>query len=160
MKPGVNKGLNKRLAVAYITSLAPHVAADDKVVMFDAQCKLCHGWTRFLLANDKAATFKLCSVQSAQGQAILQHLGMPTDQFDTMVLVEGQQVYAKSAAFIRVVLQLPLPWCFLAYSAFMPQQWRDSLYHLIARNRYRLFGKYTHCVVPTAAVKQRFVDAG
>lgn len=160
MKLGVNRDLNKRLTVSFSKGLAPYLAADDQVVLFDAQCKLCHGWTRFLLTYDKAATFKLCSVQSAQGQAILQHLDMPTEQFDTMVLLEGQQVYTKSAAFIRVVQQLPTPWRFLAWSAFIPQQWRDTLYHLIARNRYRLFGKYAQCVVPTAAVKQRFVDAG
>lgn len=127
--------------------------------MFDAQCKLCHGWTRFLLTYDKAGLFKLCSVQSAQGQAILQHLGMPTAQFDSMVLLEGEQVYSKSAAFIRVVQQLPLPWRWLGWAAYMPQRWRDACYDLIATNRYRLFGKYAQCVVPSAAVRQRFIDA-
>lgn len=136
---------------------APGVAAGERVVLFDAVCKLCSGWSRFLMRYDTAHRFKLATVQSEEGKAILAWAGLPTEAYDTLVLVEGDRVYLRSAAVIRVLLRLPLPWKLGALAWLVPRPWRDWAYDKIARNRYRLFGKYDTCVVPTPDHMARFL---
>jgi predicted DCC family thiol-disulfide oxidoreductase YuxK len=80
----------------------PYLKKDDKVVLFDGVCKLCNGWSQFLLKQDKAGVLKLCSVQSNEGQAILAWFGLPTDHFETMLYVDGYKAYQKSDAFLHV----------------------------------------------------------
>lgn len=137
--------------------LPPHISADERVVLFDGVCRLCNGWSRFLIRHDRHGVFKLCTVQSPEGQAILAWFGLPTDSFETMLLVEGDTAYRKSDAFLRVVRQLPRPWRYLALLRIMPNGFRDWFYDRIALNRYRLFGRYEQCVLPTADTNRRFI---
>jgi predicted DCC family thiol-disulfide oxidoreductase YuxK len=137
--------------------LPPHVNINDKVILFDGVCRLCNGWVRFLIKYDKQGLFKFCSAQSAEGQAILQWLGLPTDTFETMLLIEGETAYTKSDAFLRVVGQLPQPWRSLIMLKVIPKGIRDRAYDRIALNRYRLFGRYEQCMVPSEENKKRFL---
>jgi predicted DCC family thiol-disulfide oxidoreductase YuxK len=66
----------------------PNVGKNDGVILFDDVCKLCNRWSLFIIKHDKQQRFKLCSVQSPEGQSILKHFEMPTDHFDTMLYVE------------------------------------------------------------------------
>lgn len=134
----------------------PYVAPQHRIVLFDAVCVLCHGWTGFLLARDHSATLTLCSVQSPEGQAILAHFGYPTDHFDTMLYVQDGVAYEKTEAFIRVITQLPR-WSWLRLMRLCPAVVRDGLYDRIAQNRYHWFGQYTQCAVPPKQHQQRFL---
>lgn len=142
----------------YSPNPVPYLQPDDRVVLFDSVCVLCHGWTKFLLRYDTQQRFKLCSVQSEQGQAILAHFGYPTDHFDTMLYVEAGQSFEKTDSFFKIMAQLPRPWCWLRVLLFCPRVIRDWLYDRIARNRYRLFGQYQQCVMPSAEHRARFVE--
>lgn len=144
----------------YITQpvLPDFIQPDNKIVMFDAVCKLCTGWSRFLIRHDTLEKFKLCSVQSPQGQAILTSLGMPTDHFDTMLLIEGHQVYERSDAVLRIMQQLPFPFTVLAAGRVIPRAWRDWAYDHVATRRYKLFGQHPQCLLPTAKIRKRFLD--
>ena len=84
----------------------PNVGVSDCVILFDGVCKLCNTWCQFIIKVDTQQRFKLCSVQSPEGQNILKHFKMPTDHFDTMLLVEGNQCFVKSDAFLNVVKKL------------------------------------------------------
>jgi predicted DCC family thiol-disulfide oxidoreductase YuxK len=139
---------------------APGVTANDRVVLFDGICKLCSGWARFLMRHDTRHRFKLATVQSEEGQAILRWAGLPTQAYDTLVLVEGDRVHLRSAAVIRVLARLPLPWKLGALAWLLPSPWRDWAYDRIARNRYRLFGQYDSCAVPTPDHTARFLKHG
>ena len=125
--------------------------------MFDAVCKLCNRWSRFIIRFDKLHRFKLCSVQSEQGQAILQWLGYPLDYFETMLLVQGNHSLDKSSAFLEITRQLPFPWPLLMVTKILPLAVRDWCYDRIALNRYKLFGKYDSCVLVTADHENRFL---
>jgi len=129
----------------------------DHIILFDGACKLCHGWSRFVIYADKKHVFKLATVQSDQGQQILRHFGLPSDQFDTMVYVENGKLYVKSAAFLKAMSRFPLPYYLLCVFWVIPQHIRDWLYDRIAQNRYRIFGKYDQCIVPTADHNERFL---
>lgn len=141
-------------------SLPPHLEANDKVILFDGVCRLCNGWVRFLLKYDTHATFKLCSVQSPEGQDILAFFGFPTDTYETVLLVEGSRVTTRSEAVLRVMRQLPRPWRFLAVFRVIPRSIRDWFYDRIARNRYRIFGRYDQCMVPPESSRERFLGRG
>jgi predicted DCC family thiol-disulfide oxidoreductase YuxK len=138
-------------------ALPPGVGPEDRIVLFDGVCNLCSGWVRFLIARDPAGLFRLASVQSEAGQAILAWSGLPVDQFDTMVFVESGQVFLKSTAALRVVRYFPWPWRWLAAGLAVPRPIRDWLYDRLARNRYTLFGRKDVCMLPTPEIRSRFL---
>lgn len=131
---------------------------DDKVILFDGVCKLCNGWANFIISHDKTRQFKLCSVQSEQGQAILEHFGYPRSFYETMLYVEGAQCFEKSDAFLNIVAQLGYPWKAFNLFRFIPATLRNWLYDRIALNRYKLFGKYDYCRLPSPDYQGRFLD--
>ena len=135
----------------------PGLTHDDQVILFDGVCKLCNRWSRFIIRFDTAHKFKLCSVQSPQGQAILQWFGYPLDHFETMLLIRDNQAITKGDAFLDIVRQLPFPWPALYIANILPRSLRDWCYDRIALNRYQLFGKYDVCLLPTADHDRRFL---
>lgn len=138
-------------------SCAPGITPGDKVVLFDGVCKLCNATVKFLLRFDTRRRFKLCACQSPAGQAILRHLGLPTDTFESFVLVEGSRAYFKSTAVVRILVRLPFPWPLAAISWLVPWFIRDWVYDRIAKNRYRIFGKYDACLLPSPEHAGRFL---
>ncbi len=135
----------------------PYINKKDNLILFDSVCKLCHGWSRFIIKYDRNHVFKLATVQSEQGQAILEHFDMPTSYFDTMLYVENNRAYEKSTAFLKVVNKLPYPFKLLQVFYLIPRFIRDWFYDRIALNRYKLFGKYDNCLLPTADHNNRFL---
>ena len=140
-------------------SLPPHIEADDRVILFDGVCRLCNAWCRFILKYDTHRRFKLASVQSREGQAILAHFDLPTERFDTMLYVEGCNAYERSDAFLRVVVQLGGAWKLFSGLRLCPRVVRDFVYDRIARNRYTIFGRYDQCVLPSSDHAGRFLNA-
>jgi len=140
-----------------IEKYPPNIDINDCVILFDGVCKLCNVWTQFIVKVDTQQRFKLCSVQSPEGQSILNHFKMPTDQFDTMLLVEGNQYFDKSDAFLNVVNKLGFPWRLLYVFKILPKGIRNWLYDRIALNRYYLFGQYDSCMLPSKENENRFL---
>jgi predicted DCC family thiol-disulfide oxidoreductase YuxK len=139
-------------------SLPPHIQPGERVVLFDGVCKLCNAWVRFLIRHDPQQRFRLASVQSVQGQALLAWFGLPTERFDTMALIEEGELLVRSDALLRIVAQLPGSWRFLAWLRIIPRPVRDWCYDRIALNRYRLFGRYDSCLLPSADHARRFLN--
>jgi predicted DCC family thiol-disulfide oxidoreductase YuxK len=139
------------------TNLPPNVSATDQVILFDGVCKLCNAWSNFIIKHDHQHVFKLCSVQSREGQKILKHFGLPTDVYESMLYVEGDKFYTQSDAFFQVIGKLGYPWKVVCLFWLIPKPMRNWLYDRIALNRYRLFGKYDVCLLPTADHKARYL---
>lgn len=138
-------------------SLPPNLAAGERVVLFDGVCKLCNGWARLLIRHDRQRQFRLASVQSAQGQALLAWYGLPTDRFDTMALIDEAGLHVRSSALLRILARLPHPWRSLSWLRLIPRPLRDWAYDRIALNRYRLFGRHEVCLLPSADHAERFL---
>ena len=138
-------------------TLPPGLAAGERVVLFDGVCKLCNGWAKFLIRHDRQRQFRLASVQSAQGQALLSWSGLPTDHFDTMALIDEAGLHVRSNALLRILARLPQPWRALAGLRLIPRPLRDWCYDRIALNRYRLFGRHEVCLLPSADHAERFL---
>jgi len=138
-------------------SLPPNIQANDCVILFDGVCKLCNKWSLFIVKHDVNRDFKLCSVQSTEGQQILKHFGLATDNFDTMLYVEGAISYDKSDAFFKIMAKLGFPWRLFTLGVICPKVIRNWLYDRIALNRYRMFGKYDACILPSKDIEDRFL---
>jgi len=138
--------------------LPPHIGARDKVILFDGVCKLCNAWSNFILKYDKKRVFKLCSVQSKEGKEILDYFGFPTHDYETMIVVEGANQFSQSDAFFHVMSKLGYPWKLVCIFSLIPKGIRNWLYDRIALNRYRLFGKYDYCSVPSIEHQERFIN--
>lgn len=136
--------------------LPPGLAAPSRLMVFDGVCVLCSGAVRFILAHERERAFSFAPVQSPLGQRVLAALGRPVDGNDSVVVIDGGRYYVKSDAIVRLALTLKAPWSWTALTRHCPRGLRDWLYDRLARNRYSIFGRYDRCMVPDAALKQRF----
>ncbi|MBC5785916.1 thiol-disulfide oxidoreductase DCC family protein [Ramlibacter sp. USB13] len=128
------------------------------IVVFDAQCLLCSGWVRFLLKHDRRGVFRFASIQGPTGRALLHEAGLPVDNLQTLLLVDGARSWQQTAAILRVLHGLGWPWRAAWLGWLVPAPLRDAAYRLVARNRYRLFGRSETCLVPPAQCERRFLD--
>jgi predicted DCC family thiol-disulfide oxidoreductase YuxK len=112
----------------------------------------------FIIDRDPKGHFKFAALQSDFGQEKLKELGFDQEDFDSLVLLSGGKVYKKSSAALRIAKKLtglyPLLFAFIIIPPFI----RHALYDLIARNRYKWFGKRETCRMPTPELKARFVE--
>ena len=129
------------------------------IILFDAICVICNGWAKFLIQHDQHQKFKLASVQSPLGEAILKHYGMSTEHYSTMVVILNGQRYLESMALLKVMQHLGLPFSLMNSGYLMPRPLRDFLYRRIALNRYQLFGTTDQCLLPSAENKQHFLES-
>jgi predicted DCC family thiol-disulfide oxidoreductase YuxK len=131
------------------------------VMLFDGVCNLCNGWVHFAIARDPEARLRFAAVQSPLGQAFLARQGLPLDVYETFYFVEHGVVYEKSTAWLRMLRYLnwpwPWPWPWSRVFTVVPRWLRDPIYSLIARNRYRWFGRREVCMVPTPEITARFI---
>ncbi len=127
------------------------------IVVFDAQCLLCNGWVQFLLRHDREGVFKFAAIQGAAGQQLLAQQGLAVDGLQTLLLVDGQRTWQHTAAIFRVLHMLGWPWRLAWLAWLVPSGVRDPLYRLVARNRYRVFGRTDVCILPPPDYAARFL---
>ncbi|MBD5633925.1 MAG: DUF393 domain-containing protein [Candidatus Eremiobacteraeota bacterium] len=120
-------------------------------------CHLCDGSVRFIAANDPAARFRFAALQSPETTNVLARFGREPGSFDSVVLVDGDRLYERSDAALRIAAGLRAPWNVLGLLLALPQSVRDAAYEFVARNRYRVFGKRASCSLPDPAFADRFV---
>ena len=128
------------------------------IVVFDAQCLLCNGWVQFLLRHDRQGIVRFASIQGATGKGLLAEAGLKVDGLQTLLVVDGARTWQHTSAILRVLHALGWPWR-LAWGAWLvPAPLRDTLYRLVARNRYWLFGHTETCAMPPLDYAERFLD--
>jgi len=131
----------------------------NPIILFDGVCNFCNGWVNFILNVDKNGLFKFAALQSEAGLRIQKEAGTTIEGLDTVYLVEGDNVYSKSTATLKILRHLGGIWYFpFVFLLICPRFLRDWVYDLIARNRYKWFGKKDSCPLPGADFKDRFID--
>lgn len=128
------------------------------LVLFDGVCPLCTGVVRFVVDRDPGHRFQFGALQSAPARRVLDLHDMSHPLPDTIVLVEEGKVFTRSTAALRIARRLTFPWPLTAALLAVPLPLRDWIYERVARHRYRWFGRRDHCMVPTPALRSRFID--
>jgi predicted DCC family thiol-disulfide oxidoreductase YuxK len=128
------------------------------IVLFDGVCNLCNGSVTFIVKRDPGRRFRFAALQSAAGATLLRQFGLPADALDTLVLVEGNRAFTRSTASLRVARRLSGLWPLLYALIVVPRPIRDLLYGVVARNRYRWFGRRDACMMPTPDLRERFLE--
>lgn len=130
------------------------------VVVFDGECVLCSGFFRFLLRHDHDRRFRFVVAQSPLGDQLYQALGLSIEDYETNLVIIGGRVHTKARAFAAAMRTLGWPWRGLAVTGWPPAWMTGPLYTLIARNRYRWFGRHDSCMIPDADLRARFLPGG
>lgn len=130
---------------------------DKPVILFDGVCNLCSGSVQFILKRDKEKKFLFASLQSNYGQELLKQFDLPTDTFNSFILFENGKIFTRSTATLKMFSQLR-NWGWVKIFWIVPKFLRDAVYKLIAKNRYKWFGKKEECWLPTPDLKARFLD--
>jgi predicted DCC family thiol-disulfide oxidoreductase YuxK len=128
------------------------------IVVFDGVCNFCNASVSFILAHDRAGAFRFAALQSKTGRRLLERAALEPLDSDTFALIEGPCCVVRSDAVLAVARRLPAPWKWGVALAVVPRPWRDALYRLIARHRYRWFGRRDVCMRPTPDVRERFLE--
>jgi predicted DCC family thiol-disulfide oxidoreductase YuxK len=128
-----------------------------KILLFDGVCNFCDGTVQFVLKHDKKAVFKFASLQSDAGQQILAKNSLPLTDFDSFVYVDGDKVYFKSTAALHVLKELGGLFRLSFLLIVIPRPIRDYIYSILAKNRYKWFGKKDSCTLPTPETRERFL---
>ena len=128
------------------------------IVLFDGVCNLCSSSVQFILKRDRKRRFLFGSLQGNAGQRYLQRFNRPTNNYNSFMLVEGNRLYTRSTAVLRMLKHLGRGWQLLYVFIIVPKIIRDAIYNLVARNRYKWFGRKDACWIPTPDLKARFLD--
>jgi predicted DCC family thiol-disulfide oxidoreductase YuxK len=130
---------------------------DDDVILFDGVCVFCSRWVRFVATRDTAKRFRFTPIQSPYGTRLARTFGIDPDDPDTNAVVHGGKAHLKSDGALTTLSLLP-GWGWTRALFLVPKPVRDTLYNLVARNRYRIFGKYDACFVPDAEMRARVME--
>ncbi|RBL90753.1 thiol-disulfide oxidoreductase DCC family protein [Chitinophaga flava] len=128
------------------------------IILFDGVCNFCNASINFVIRHDRQGRFRFAPLQSETAVALGTSLHFDTSRLETFVLVQNGKVYTKSTAALRVARQLPFPWRGMYAFIIIPRFIRDAVYSLVARNRYRWFGKKDSCMIPTPEIRGRFLQ--
>lgn len=142
---------------------APSVAEGAHLVLYDGVCGLCSRLLQFLLTHDHRAVFNFASLQSATGKAIVARWGgNPEELTSFCVLADFRtseaRVFTRSDAALFVAGELGWPWKAMRVARLLPTVLLDRFYDVVARTRYRVFGRYEQCLTPRPEFRSRFVE--
>lgn len=130
------------------------------LIVFDGECVLCSWFFHFMLRHDREVRFSFAMAQAELGQACYAALGMPLDDFETNLVIKDGWIYTDLDAFAAAMATLAWPWRALTVVGFLPGFIKQPLYHVVASNRYHLFGRYESCIRPDAEMRARFAENG
>ena len=133
----------------------------NPILLYDGVCGLCNRLVQFVIRHDPDAHFRFAALQSSYASRILQRHHLDPDDLETLYIVEdpGNFLAARSYAVISLLRQLGGPWRAAAAAlSIFPKPLRDWGYGVLARQRYRVFGKFETCLLPETQYQDRFLD--
>jgi predicted DCC family thiol-disulfide oxidoreductase YuxK len=108
------------------------------IILFDGVCNLCSRLVKFIIKRDKKAKFQFISLQSESGQSLLNNFGLPANYFDSAVYIRGDKYFLRSSAILYILKELGGYWKLLFIFIIVPGFFRDIIYNIIARRRYKV----------------------
>jgi predicted DCC family thiol-disulfide oxidoreductase YuxK len=138
-------------------------AESNPIVLYDGVCGLCNRLVQFLLKRDTHDRFRFASLQSEFANNLLTQHGLDPQDLDTVYVVRDygqpdERLLARSDAILFMLKQLGGLWKVMGVGLVLPQAFRDAVFRIVARNRYRIFGKYESCMLPEPKHRAKFLD--
>lgn len=137
-------------------------AANSPVLLYDGVCGFCNKTVQMILDQDHEGRMLFAALQSKYGRGVVaRHPSL--EEVDSVVLLERtkegeEHIFVRSAAALRVAKYLGGVWKLFLIFYLVPTPVRDFFYNLMARYRYKFFGKYDACMLPPPEVRARFLD--
>ena len=132
-------------------------------MLYDGVCGLCSRLLRFVLEHDHRAVFTFAPLQGEAARAIVERFGGNPDELSSLRVVANYRtrdarMFRRSSAALFVAGELGWPWKVAVVLSLLPTAILDRAYDLVARYRYRLFGRYEQCQIPRPEVRARFLE--
>lgn len=121
---------------------------EQTVILFDGICNLCNGTVGFLMKKDRKKQFRFVALQSETGKTYIQKFNIPPST-ESVIAIKQNRTYFESDAAIEIAGMLPYPWKLGKLIKVIPKKLRDYIYRIIAKNRYKWFGKTDSCRIIT-----------
>jgi predicted DCC family thiol-disulfide oxidoreductase YuxK len=138
-------------------------AEPNPIVLYDGVCGLCNRLVQFLLKHDSNDRFRFASLQSEFANGLLKRHGVDPRDLDTVYVVKdygqpNESLLARSDAILHMLAELGGVWKLTGIGRVLPKSFRDAVYKIVARNRYRVFGKHESCMLPEPKHRAKFLD--
>jgi predicted DCC family thiol-disulfide oxidoreductase YuxK len=130
----------------------------SKILLFDGVCNLCNGSVLFVIKRDKKKQIRYAAIQSEQGKMLMEKYGIEEAYLGSLIFIDEGKVYLRSTGALRLCKYLKGLWPMLYLLVIIPPFIRNFFYDTISKYRYKLFGKYETCMVPTNELKSLFLD--
>lgn len=127
------------------------------IILFDGVCNLCNGAVTFIIARDKKDVLRFAALESQVGGDLLQKYQIDPVVTDSIVFISNNKAYIKARAALHITKHLSGLWPLLGVFRILPNVVINSVYEFIARNRYKWFGKKESCMIPTPALRSKFL---
>ncbi len=147
--------------MAQETKVIDSQTRSDPVLLYDGVCGFCNRSVQTIIKHDRRKEMRFAALQSEYGKQIVSRHAELHD-IDSLILVEQisgeEKVFAHSTGALRVARYLGGWWKIFLIAYIIPRPVRDFVYRLFARYRYKLFGKYDSCPIPSPEIRSRFLD--
>jgi len=127
------------------------------IVLFDGICNFCNSSVNFIMDHDEENYFKFAAIQSEPGQELMKKFGLDPVNLTTFIFVQGDKYYTKTTAALKVAKHLGFPWNLSYIFIIVPPFIRNITYNIIAKYRYKWFGKKDACRIPTPEEREKFL---
>ncbi|OZV68434.1 thiol-disulfide oxidoreductase DCC family protein [Winogradskyella aurantia] len=136
------------------------IPKDRQLILFDGVCNLCNTSVLYIIKRDQNNRFIFAPLQSEVGQAVIQKFNVDTHKIDSILLYDpvSNRLRYKSSAALHIARHLSFPTYLYSVFFLVPNFIRNWAYDVIAKNRYKWFGKKESCMVPTPELQAKFLD--
>jgi len=128
----------------------------NEIILFDGNCNFCTGWVLWVIRRDKKKRYKFSASELPAAQELLKKFNNKSTD-ESVVLVAGDHIYQKSDAALHILIGLGGIFQFAFVLFIFPRFLRNFIYDIIARNRYKWFGRKEQCFIPDEKIKERFI---
>lgn len=128
------------------------------VLLFDGECNLCNSTVNFIIDIDKKGKIKFAPLQSEIGNQLTRDSSVTVSNLSSVILIHNKQIFTKSDVIVQIGIILGGAWKLLVLTRVIPRPIRNWIYDLIAKNRYKWFGKTNQCKLPSTNISSRFIS--
>ena len=131
---------------------------ESRVVLFDGVCNFCNYWVNFAIKRDKKKKLRFAPLQGRAARDIFPRYNLHPTALSSVIFIDNGRVWTQSSAALRIAKHLDGGWKLFYAFIILPKFIRDFFYNIIARNRYKWYGKKESCMIPTPELKERVLE--